>query len=98
VALIYNLAALSDSSVYSTALSELVPAQDLGTAYALRSILGFGLGAVSPAVIGLTVDLVRTASGAEPLAWGMAWTILGLGALPGLLALRRLNRLTKPGY
>ena len=98
VALLYNLAALSDSSVYSTALSELVPAQDLGTAYALRSVLGFGLGAISPAVVGLTFDMVRSASGAEPLAWGLAWTVLGLGALPGLIALRRLHRLAKPGY
>lgn len=98
VAVLFNLAALSDSSVYSTALSELVPAQDLGAAYALRSIVGFGLGAVSPAVIGAVHDLVRSANGSEPLAWGLAWTALGLGALPGLIAIRRLKRLAKPGY
>ncbi len=98
VALLYNLAALSDSSVYSTALSELVPAQDLGAAYALRSIVGFGLGAISPAVIGAVYDLVRESNGSEPLAWGLAWMALGLGALPGLAAIRRLRRLAKPGY
>lgn len=98
VALLYNLAAQADSSVYSTALSELVPARDLGAAYALRSVLGFGLGAVSPAVMGAVYDLARGATASEPVSWGLAWMALGLGTLPGLFALRRLRRLAKPGY
>ncbi len=43
VAISYNMAALGDSSVYSAALSELVPAEDLSMAYALRATLGLGL-------------------------------------------------------
>ncbi len=38
----YNITAIADSSVYSTAITELVPPQYLGAAYALRSLLGFG--------------------------------------------------------
>lgn len=92
VAIVYNLSALGDSSVYSTALTELVPASSLGAAYSLRSVIGFGLGAASPAVFGLVLDLVTRLSGERTtLAWGLAWVTLGLGALPGVFAIRRLR-------
>jgi MFS family permease len=93
VAIAYNLTALGDSSVYSTALTELVPARYLGAAYSLRAVLGFGLGAVSPAVFGLVLDyFARTTGERGTIAWGMAWLVLGLGALPGLVSILRLRR------
>ena len=93
VAIVYNLTALGDSSVYSTALTELVPARNLGAAYSLRAVLGFGLGAVSPAVFGLVLDHFERATGVRgTIAWGMAWLVLGLGAVPGLVAIIRLRR------
>ena len=92
VSIVYNLTALGDSSVYSTALTELVPARFLGAAYSLRAVLGFGLGAVSPAVFGLVLDHFMQTSGAT-IAWGAAWLVLGVGALPGLVAILRLRRL-----
>ena len=96
VAIVYNLAALGDSSVYSSALTELVPASSLGAAYSLRSVLGYGLGAISPLAFGLVLDLVSHASGERgTLAWGSAWFVLGLGALPGLWAIIRLRRLQR---
>lgn len=95
VAIVYNMTALGDSSVYSTALTELVPARYLGAAYSLRAVLGFGLGAVSPAVFGLVLDSVTRSSGERgTLAWGMAWLVLGVGALPGLIAIVRLRRMS----
>ena len=86
VAAIYNMAAIADSSVYSTGLTELVPPHYLGAAYALRSVLGFGAGILSPWVFGLVIDWAR----GEPLrsdtmAWGLAWTVLGIGAALGPL-------------
>jgi hypothetical protein len=40
------------------------------------------------------LDLVTHASGERgTLAWGSAWLVLGLGALPGLWAIIRLRRL-----
>ncbi|HYC38685.1 MAG TPA: MFS transporter [Usitatibacter sp.] len=97
VAIAYNLSALGDSSVYSTALTELVPARYLGAAYSLRAVLGFGLGAVSPAVFGLVLDYATRASGERgTLAWGAAWLVLGAGALPGVLAIARLRRASAP--
>lgn len=92
VAISYNMAALGDSSVYSSALSELVPAEDLSTAYALRSTLGFGLGALSPIAFGFALDFASLGGGSRStVAWGLAWSILGLGALPGLWAIYRMR-------
>lgn len=93
VAAFYNVAAIADSSVYSTALTELVPPQYLGAAYALRSLLGFSAGIISPWVFGLVFDWAR----GEPLhseatAWGLAWTSLGIGALLGPLMTLKLRR------
>lgn len=92
VAALYNLAAIADSSVYSTAITELVPPQYLGAAFSLRSVLGFGAGIISPWVFGLVIDWAR----GEPLrsesfAWGLAWTSLGVGALLGPLMTVRLR-------
>lgn len=99
VAIVYNLAALGDSSVYSTALTELVPARYLGAAYSLRAVLGFGLGAISPAVFGLVLDYFTRAAGERAmLAWGMAWLVLGLGAAPGLAAIAALRRTGPQGH
>lgn len=99
VAIVYNLAALGDSSVYSSALTDLVPAQDLGAAFALRAVLGFGLGALSPVILGLVLDFGVAQSGARgTLAWGMAWSVLGVGALPGLWAIARMRRSARSGF
>lgn len=96
VAIVYNLAALGDSSAYSSALTELISPSSLGAAYSLRSVLGYGLGAISPLAFGLVLDLVTHASGERgTLAWGSAWFILGLGALPGLWAITLLRRLQR---
>ena len=96
VAIIYNSTALGDSSVYSTALTELVPAPFLSVAYSLRSGLGFGMGAISPLVFGLVLDLFASAAAERgTVAWGMAWLSLGIGALAGpfvILQLRRVPR------
>ena len=94
VAITYNLVALGDSSVYSVALTELVSSRSLGAAYSLRAAIGFGLGGVSPVVFGLVLDHFTSAAGLRgPLAWGLAWGVLGVGALPGLVAVLRLRRL-----
>jgi MFS family permease len=92
VAIAYNLTAIGDSSVYSTAMTELVPGHSLGAAFALRSVLGFGVGAVSPWAFGLVLDLGQGAGSARAdAAWGWAWTVLGLGAIAGPIATLRLR-------
>jgi MFS family permease len=94
VAIGYNLTALGDSSVYSTALTELIPQRLLGVAYSLRSALGFGMGAISPLVFGVVLDLFTHVTNQRgTVAWGMAWLTLGIGALAGPVAILRLRRI-----
>ena len=48
--------------------------------------MGFSAGAISPWIFGLVMDMVHgTPWSSERLAWGLAWTSLGLGALPSPL-------------
>ena len=83
LAIVFNVTAVGDSVVYSTAITEVIPARILGTAYAIRSVLGFGAGAVSPWAFGAVLDATRAAGQAESVVWGLAWATLALGALPG---------------
>lgn len=94
VALLFNLTGTSDSSVHSTALAELVPPGQIGAAYSIRSLLGFGAGALSPWVFGLVLDWGRaTPAGSEHMAWGLAWMSLGtVGALCPLVTLHLRRR------
>ncbi len=94
VAIIYNVTAIGDSSVGSTAVTELVPPRYLGAAYSIRSVLGFGAGALSPWVFGLVLDWGRAGPlASEAWAWGLAWTSLGAGAVLGPWVSWRLRRM-----
>jgi len=85
LACLYNFAGIADSSTHSTVLAESVPAHYLGVAYAVRSVVGFGAGVVSPVVFGWALD----ASGGS---WGIAWVTLGIGAALGPVMTWRLRR------
>lgn len=92
-AALYNLFAIADSSIYSTALTELVEPCYIGAAYAIRSVIGFAAGAVSPWIFGLVLDVARSGlRTSEQQAWGVAWMILALGAVPGPLLSLWLRR------
>ena len=90
LACLYNFCAIADSSVHSTVIAESVPPHILGAAYAVRSVLGFGTGVVSPVVFGWALDLAG-----EPYGWGVAWTTLGIGAMLGPLMTWKLHRATR---
>ena len=91
---VYNLAAITDSSVYSTALAEVVPASRLGTAYSVRSVMGFAAGAISPVGFGAALDFGRGQfGGTSTLPWAFAWSTAGLGGLLGPLMILRFARL-----
>jgi MFS family permease len=100
-ACLYNFAAIADSSTHSTVLAESVPPHYVGVAYAVRSVIGFGAGVVSPFVFGWALDLAGggQAAGGDPssstdsFAWGIAWTTLGLGALLGPVATWKLRKM-----
>lgn len=88
LACLHNFSAIADSSTHSTMLAETVPPHYLGVAYAVRSVIGFGAGVVSPAVFGWALDFF----GRGPQAWGFAWTTLALGAAAGPLLTWKLHR------
>src|SRR5688572_24598216 len=97
LACLYNFACIADSSTHSLVLADSVPSHYLGVAYALRSVVGFGAGVVSPVVFGWALDLAGGARGsADALAWAIAWASLGLGAMWGPLATWKLRRPVSP--
>jgi MFS family permease len=92
LACLYNFAAIADSSTHSTVLAESVPPHYLGVAYAVRSVVGFGAGVVSPFVFGWALDLGGGRTASDAVAWGIAWATLGVGALLGPFATWKLRR------
>lgn len=88
LACLYNFAGIADSSTHSTVLAESVPPHYLGVAYAVRSVIGFGAGVISPVVFGWALDVFS----GQPHAWGMAWMTLGLGAMLGPVVTWKLHR------
>ncbi len=96
VAALYNLCAITDSSVYSTALAEVVPTSRLGTAYSVRSVMGFATGAISPVLFGAALDFGRGQfGGTSTLSWALAWSTAGFGGLVGPWMIIRFERLRR---
>src|SRR5678816_269955 len=94
LACLYNFAGIADSSTHSLVLAEIVPPHYLGVAYAVRSVIGFGAGVVSPVVFGWALDLAGGGKAStDAFPWGIAWMTLGLGAALGPIATWRLRRL-----
>ena len=89
---LYGFSALGDSSVYSTGITETVKPERLGAALAIRSLLGFGAGAISPLVFGRVLDVYGGQS-APAAGWGWAFGVLGAGGVLGLLSMVWLRTL-----
>lgn len=85
LAALYGFAALGDSPVLSAAMTESVEAGRLGTALAVRSILGFGAGGLAPLAFG---SLLGAQSAGLQAPWGRSFAALGCGGiLAGVCAL-----------
>lgn len=96
LSLVGSFLATADSSVLSTSVTELVPRESLGAAQALQSFLGFGTASISSLVFGYVLDLTNDPAALTTLGyltqWGWAFSVLGLGALVGPLAMFYLIR------
>jgi MFS family permease len=88
--LLYGFAALGDSPIYSTAITEVVAPAYRGAALALRSLLGYGAGAAAPLVFGAILDWygVRSAG-----AWGWAFLSLGIAGVGAVVSVVLLHRM-----
>ncbi len=95
IGLLYAFSTLGDSPVLSAALTEVITPSYLGTAFGLRSLLGFGAGAISPLVFGAILDYTNPVrSGQEYyVTWGWAFSSLGLGGLGAIWAAFKLGKI-----
>ncbi|MBE90287.1 MAG: hypothetical protein CMM76_12725 [Rhodospirillaceae bacterium] len=78
---IYAAFCLGDSPVLSTALAESVEPAYLGTALALRSLVGFIAAAVAPLSAGWVIDLLRDGGASVMVIWGGGFLTFGVGGL-----------------
>ncbi|MBU2646446.1 MFS transporter [bacterium] len=94
--LVYSFACLGDSPILSAALTETVDSAYMGTAFGLRSLLGFGAGAASSIVFGFVLDLSNPAVSHSAVyeTWGWAFGILGLGGLLAVVSAYMYGRYT----
>lgn len=75
---VYGFVAIGDSPVLSAAITEEVASARLGSVLAIRALLGFGAGAVSPILFGGVLDLMRVDQNPSS-AWGVAFVVFGVG-------------------
>jgi len=90
VGLLYGFAALGDSPVYSTAITEIVEPAYRGSALALRSLLGYGAGALAPLLFGAILDWIGVRQAG---AWGWAFVSLGIAGAGAVASVALLHRL-----
>jgi len=85
VALLWGLSVVADSAQFSAAVTELAPAQYVGTAITLQTSLGFLLTIVTIRLVPLWADW---------WGWERAYMPLAIGPAFGILAMWRMRRLT----
>jgi MFS family permease len=85
---VYGFMTAADSAIYSTAVTELSPANRIGSTQAVQSFIGFAIGALVPVIAGSILDW----AGAEQ-GWTLAFSFNGILAVIGLSALILLYRL-----
>ena len=85
IALVWGVTVVADSAQFSTAASELAPAGTAGSALTLQTAVGFTLTAAT--IYG--VSLLDPADGAD---WRLAFGLLALGPLVGIVAMLALRR------
>ena len=95
VGMVYAFSSLGDSPILSAALTEVVDISYMGSAFGLRSLMGFGAGAVAPLAFGAILDWTNPTLQGERLysVWGWAFAVLGLGGVGAVWASRRFGRI-----
>ncbi|MDF1592287.1 MAG: MFS transporter [Desulfobacterales bacterium] len=97
IGLIYAFTTLGDSPVLSAALTEAMEPSYLGAAFGLRSLIGFGAGALAPLVFGAVLDWTNPgeAGSVAYASWGWAFSTLGLAGTGAVWAAYRFAGLKK---
>ena len=84
VALVWGASVVADSAQFSSAVSELAPPGTAGSALSVQTAVGFSLTSVTILGVGLLDP-----SGGD--GWRVAWIVLALGPLVGIVAMWRLR-------
>ncbi|HET9084011.1 MAG TPA: MFS transporter [Candidatus Limnocylindrales bacterium] len=84
VALVWGVSVVADSAQFSSAISELAPPGTSGSALSVQTALGFTLTSVT--ILGVGLLDPTNADG-----WRLAWIILALGPVVGIVAMARLR-------
>jgi MFS family permease len=92
LALIYTFLAIGDSPVLTTAITEVTDPGHLGTVLAVRSLLGFGAGAIAPLAAGLAFDAATAMEWRPSVVWGWTFAVLGVGGVVAAFCAARLSR------
>jgi MFS family permease len=90
VGVVWGVTVVADSAQFSTAVSELSPAGTAGSALAIQTALGFLLTTVTILAVGLLDPTDGT-------GWRIAFGLLALGPLVGIVAMARLRRRPEAG-
>jgi MFS family permease len=90
--LAYSFLTIGDSPVLTTAITEVAEPGYLGTVLAVRSLLGFGAGALAPLAAGLVFDGASSLSARPAVAWGATFGTLGIGGVLATLCAAGLTR------
>ena len=85
IALVWGVTVVADSAQFSTAISELAPPGTAGSALAIQTAVGFLL-------TGVTILGVGLLGPADGTGWRVAFGLLALGPLVGIVAMARLRR------
>ena len=86
VCLIWGVTVVADSAQFSAAVSELTPPGTAGSALTSQTALGFTL-------TGATILLLGTLDPGDAVAWRVAFGLLAVGPLVGMIAMWRLRQL-----
>ena len=84
VALVWGVSVVADSAQFSSAVSELAPPGTAGSALAVQTAVGFSLTSVT--ILGVGLLDPTTAD-----TWRVAWILLALGPIVGIVAMVRLR-------
>ena len=82
---VYGVLTAADSAIYSTAVTEVAPPEELGSAQAAQAFIGFLATAIAPVAAGFVLDLGG--------GYGGAFGLAGLASLAGAAVLFPLARL-----
>jgi MFS family permease len=85
VGLVWGVTVVADSAQFSTAVSELAPPGTAGSALAIQTASGFLL-------TGITILAVGLLGSGDATGWRLAFGLLALGPLVGIVAMWRLRQ------